>query len=572
MATLLAEWGFLDNLDDTSGNARHGAAVGFTPAYTVGPQVGTRALILDDPAARVEYGRTGLEPADADGGIVSMAWVKLNASHTDYTEIIAKLQGFDSTRHAIKIYNNTAWFMARWKDRIAFNSYGDLSDNNWHHLCCVDADDRFEFYIDGVSVASGGAASGGLTAWQDFPWGTGDNDDATGMATSVDMLVSQIRVFSGTMTTTEVNTWKSTPIGTGEFGTPEIISTTPELEQITIAWGEVSEAAGYRLFVDGVEDPVGLIASTSYLVTGLTQGQVYEFTVLAEKADTTQSAQSTPVSERASMIVSSTQLLNTSTDDPNAGSVNELALGYLPDGTPGLPYLGWRWNDRSEGNDFWWWERESVPRTPVYPYLGPWTHGMTIQKESGDTVRVIEWNRGADIWRETDLVADGEQVTIDHNDLTMNAGGGPIGAAVLNCTLIEHSPTATDAWTIRLWDYYPVPLTVDSLVVDDSVPGELTATWTSDWNDFQVRIDSGSWINKGALTSHTFTEVSTDSHTVEARLTTPIGEGPATAVVTEGETGMDDTKFGSGDVLGYQVGDTPVQAMYVGDTLVYDAP
>src|SRR5699024_8676106 len=145
--------------------------------------------------------------------------------------------------------------------------------------------------------------------------------------------------------------------------------------------------------------------------------------------------------------------VNTLSADPNDDSADDLCLAYVPGGAPGDPNLGWHSNGRS--GEIFWWERGPTPRTPVYPYLRHWTDGMTIQKVSGETVRVVEWVRGMDAWRETDLVDPGDTVTIDHSDLTMNAGSGPVGGDELDCTLIENVDGDGDVqWTIRLWNYY----------------------------------------------------------------------------------------------------------------------
>ena len=39
---------------------------------------------------------------------------------------------------------------------------------------------------------------------------------------------------------------------------------------------------------------------------------------------------------------------------------------------------------------------------PLYPYMGPWAHGCEVMAESG-TVKVVEWKRGSEQWRETVL-------------------------------------------------------------------------------------------------------------------------------------------------------------------------
>ena len=44
----------------------------------------------------------------------------------------------------------------------------------------------------------------------------------------------------------------------------------------------------------------------------------------------------------------------------------------------------------------------STKGEPLYPYMGPWAHGCEVMAESG-TVKVVEWKRGSEQWRETVL-------------------------------------------------------------------------------------------------------------------------------------------------------------------------
>jgi hypothetical protein len=47
---------------------------------------------------------------------------------------------------------------------------------------------------------------------------------------------------------------------------------------------------------------------------------------------------------------------------------------------------------------------------PLYPYMGPWAHGCEVTAVSG-TVKVVEWKRGSEQWRQT-VLAPGESHVI----------------------------------------------------------------------------------------------------------------------------------------------------------------
>lgn len=213
MAILLGEWGFRDDLQDSSGNGRHASSVG-PIAYSDGPQANTRAVSATDPNSTIQFGRTGLEPASEDGGIVTMGWVRIVGSHSGYTNIINKARGFDSTKHAIKIHNGAPWLMSRWKSRLSYVGLTDypVNDGQWHHIANIDSDNRFEWIVDGVAVTVGGATSGTNEAWADYPWDALDTESMTATSAPSNVEISGVRLFSGDMTTADVVNWMNTPI------------------------------------------------------------------------------------------------------------------------------------------------------------------------------------------------------------------------------------------------------------------------------------------------------------------------------------------------------------------------
>jgi hypothetical protein len=225
-ATLLGEWGFLDNLNDTSGNS-HNASANFTPAYTTGPQTDTRAVILNNAAYTITYGRTGLEPTSASGGIVSMLWAKTNSYCTGYSALMNKMRAYDSTRHTMSVHNEAMFRMARWKSRLAYADEADVFlDNAWHHVCLIDSDDRYAVFVDGTSIVdvANDQSGNSLAAWEDYPWISGHNPQDSGPSTDTNLYLSGVRLFSGTMSDSDVATWMNTAIvpPSGRSGKPKV--------------------------------------------------------------------------------------------------------------------------------------------------------------------------------------------------------------------------------------------------------------------------------------------------------------------------------------------------------------
>lgn len=240
---LLGEWGFLDNLNDTSGNG-HTATANFNPSYVDGPQANTRGIHFTADSQTVTYGRTGLEPAASTGGICSMAWIKLTGSSTGYLGVIHKHRdvGTLSTRAGADLIGNKFRPFARWRDQTAFaDGIGpDLNDSQWHHICVVDADDRYEWYVDGVSVQTATRTGTGAVTWEAFPWFSGFTAD---MHSSALLSISGVRLFSGSMTTAQVNQWKNTAITSAVPGS-------------IIVGGVKKSVASKSVIVGGVKKPV----------------------------------------------------------------------------------------------------------------------------------------------------------------------------------------------------------------------------------------------------------------------------------------------------------------------------
>lgn len=223
---LLGEWGFLDNLDDTSGNDLT-ASANFTPTYIDGPTPGTRAIRFSGVGQTVDYGRLGLEPASVTGGVVTMAWVKLFDDVFGFTDIIHKTRAADSTRHSIDIHDNSVFWMSRWRDQLTFGDSGGPFGTSWFHVCNVDSDDRAAWFINGVRINQVLRSGDSPVTWENFPWVSGESPEMSATDSNPNVAFTGIRIFSGTLSDVEVEEWMETPVlPTGRSGKPKIWSGT----------------------------------------------------------------------------------------------------------------------------------------------------------------------------------------------------------------------------------------------------------------------------------------------------------------------------------------------------------
>lgn len=220
MATLLGEWGFLDNLNDTSGNGRTATVPNGSVTYVTGPQTSTRAVQFPGTNCEVRYGRTGLEPASL--GVTSMGWVKFTSGAPAGAYVIpfAKALSAGSTRFGTLVYDGHFAPRARWTDDLHYSDAGPLvTDGAWHHLAIVDGDSRWAFLLDGTNLGSGARSVTGSGHFENYSWGSGWVEGNLGNSYA-GMCVSGVRIFQGVLSDAEVVTWKNTAITAGGGGLP----------------------------------------------------------------------------------------------------------------------------------------------------------------------------------------------------------------------------------------------------------------------------------------------------------------------------------------------------------------
>lgn len=223
---LLASYGFLENdhalsVADTSNHGHNGSISG-SVAFEEGVQANSRALRFTDINQSVSFGRVDLEPTNLQGGVVTMGWFRSTSGGRNLGVIIKKRDASSSTRSGITVYaGGTIFFVARWKNDLHYGEYGsNMHDGNWHHVAVVDGDTSWAFYIDGVQVDGGSRSfnQSSSPTWEDFPWTLGYVD---GLSDSGDSFaLSGIRIFSGTMAQTEIQTYMNNPVALQTLPTP----------------------------------------------------------------------------------------------------------------------------------------------------------------------------------------------------------------------------------------------------------------------------------------------------------------------------------------------------------------
>jgi hypothetical protein len=261
-ATLLGEYGLLDNLDDTSGNSRHAfVSGGYTPTYVDGPQAGTRAVQFSASGQTITLGDAGLNPASI--GVSHMGWVRFTAGTGGYLGVVVRPRAVNSTRYGCLAFNGLAAPRARWTDDLHFTDGGpSVADGAWHHLAVVDGNTRWAFYVDGVKFDSGVRSVTGSGHFEGLPWNIGFSP-VGGVSDSIaGAQVSGVRIFHGELTDAEVVSWMNTPIVA-----PEAAGSTQPWEAVYVG-SALAEAVyiGSTKVWPGEADYASLVAAESPLL------------------------------------------------------------------------------------------------------------------------------------------------------------------------------------------------------------------------------------------------------------------------------------------------------------------
>lgn len=214
--TLLGEWGFQNNVLDTSGNNHHGTlgratgSITTQPTYVTGPQAGTKAIQWGENDQFVDVGGTGLEPTTE--GYAVMAWVKSPAVSGSFSGIFARGKGGSSTRGGLQLTDTgLLFYMLRWKSRLDFGNGAGIADGTWHHVAVIDNDDRGAAFVDGVKVHETTTAATGSATWESgFSFHLGAT---LNLCTSfAGQAVTGVRFFSGKLADADIPAWMNTPI------------------------------------------------------------------------------------------------------------------------------------------------------------------------------------------------------------------------------------------------------------------------------------------------------------------------------------------------------------------------
>jgi hypothetical protein len=196
---------------------------------------------------------------------------------------------------------------------------------------------------------------------------------------------------------------------------------------------------------------------------------------------------------------------------------------------------------------------EQQPRAPtVYTFTGSVSRGrdstrhqFTVPTQTAKIEAKLQMPSGADfdlsMWDNLNRRTGGW--TYSDHSVKKNIPNSVYSGYTTNPEWVNvTSPATAGTWKVGCYAYsgsgsYTITVTVTPAVQDTTPPtititspadgatltsSTVTVTWTgsdseSGINYYETRIDTGSWINKGTSTSHTFTGVSNGTHVVDVR-------------------------------------------------------
>lgn len=210
----------------------------------------------------------------------------------------------------------------------------------------IDWDDNSESDLAGYNVYVDGVKdNGALIGVSNYQiTGLVDNTSYDIYVTAVDNVGNESSP-SATISVTTVDTAPSAPIG---------LSTTSGDTVVDLDWDDNSESdlAGYNVYVDGVKENSSLIATSDYEVTGLTNGQEYDFHVTAVDGGGNESNASSTVSATPTTDTNSVSMeFNGSSAMVDYGIPSILQYDNLGSSFSILAFIKWR-SIPSPGNGF----------------------------------------------------------------------------------------------------------------------------------------------------------------------------------------------------------------------------
>jgi hypothetical protein len=201
-AGLVASYALEDSVDDASGNAVHGTAVG-DPVYVDGPAGYGTALEFDGTGN--QYVSLGtFNPSDGTGQLSVSLWARWNGLNEQYQGLIAKRDSWagDDMMWHLEAHRDTGAVRVG-REGIDQIEAGALAEGEWEHWAFTFDGEQVVIYRGGEEVA-GGPFSFGTDTEAGVQFGTGSITDAGTGSNPYNGALDEIAIYNRPLSLYEV--------------------------------------------------------------------------------------------------------------------------------------------------------------------------------------------------------------------------------------------------------------------------------------------------------------------------------------------------------------------------------
>jgi len=283
-STLVGEWKFDGNYDNSISGKPAGAVIGSPTAYTTG---GISGGYLYVPTSADGLSIPDYSDVDLPTSFTVEFWFRQRANQSFAQDLVYK---GTSTTYNFRVFRqlwnqyNFGPIIAGFRSNVTgywkqASNANQLAHNIWHHVAYTKDASGHAYYLDGTLINSQSTTDAAKT----------NNEPIKIADSAVDTDIDELRISSVAQTSTEISNYYNSLDNTAP-STPTNVSATASEDRVTISWTSNTEfdILKYRVyrsttsgFTPSVDNRISEPTTTPHIDYGVTQGTTYYYKVSA---------------------------------------------------------------------------------------------------------------------------------------------------------------------------------------------------------------------------------------------------------------------------------------------------